>query len=72
MKDISMARQKVSLVPQVPVHISEKRGLECISCGCRQFRVLYTRSLPGGRIIRRRECRYCGKRITTCEMATKP
>lgn len=45
----------------------EKRGLECPHCGCGHFRVLYTRSKPGGRLLRRRECRHCGKRITTYE-----
>ncbi len=45
----------------------EKRGLECPRCGCRHFHVLYTRAVSGGRIRRRRECRYCGRRMTTHE-----
>jgi len=49
----------------------DKRGLECRLecryCGCRRFRVIYTRAAWGGRIIRRRECRHCGKRLTTWE-----
>ncbi len=45
----------------------ERRGLECPRCGCRHFRVIYTRSAWGGRIVRRRECRHCGRRITTSE-----
>jgi transcriptional regulator NrdR family protein len=45
----------------------EVRGLECRRCGCRHFSVIYTRRASGGRLIRRRECRYCGKRITTSE-----
>lgn len=32
-----------------------KRGLECRSCGCETFYVLYTRATVGGRILRRRE-----------------
>jgi len=44
---------------------SEQRGLRCPKCGCQHFRVIYTRSTWGGRIMRRRECRHCGKRITT-------
>ena len=48
---------------------SEKRGLECPRCGCQHFRVLYTRRAWGGRLLRRRECRYCGRRITTYEQA---
>jgi len=42
-------------------------GLECPACGCRHFFVIYTRPTPGGRIRRRRECRHCGRRITTYE-----
>jgi len=45
----------------------EKRGLECPRCGCGHFRVLYTRRALGGRLLRRRECRYCGQRMTTYE-----
>jgi len=44
-----------------------KRGLECRYCGCEHFRVVYTRPTWGGRIMRRRECRHCGKRMTTWE-----
>ena len=45
----------------------EKRGLECPRCGCGHFRVLYTRRTWGGRLLRRRECRHCGQRMTTYE-----
>jgi len=44
-----------------------KRGLSCRWCGCSHFRVIYTRPGWGGRLIRRRECRNCGKRMTTYE-----
>lgn len=44
-----------------------KLGIECPRCGCRHFEVIYTRAASGGRIIRRRECRHCGRRITTQE-----
>jgi transcriptional regulator NrdR family protein len=44
-----------------------RRGLECKSCGCRHFRVLYTRAGSNGKLIRRRECRHCGRRMTTWE-----
>jgi len=47
--------------------LKQKRGLECPKCGCGHFRVLYTRRALGGRLLRRRECRYCGRRITTYE-----
>ena len=43
------------------------QGLSCRRCGCGYFRVLYTRRAVGRRIVRRRECRHCGKRITTWE-----
>jgi len=42
-------------------------GLRCRSCGCRHFRVIYTRPRGDGAIVRRRECRHCGRRITTYE-----
>ena len=45
----------------------DKRGLECRYCGCRHFWVVYTRRGWGGRLIRRRECRHCGERMTTWE-----
>lgn len=46
-----------------------KRGIECRGCGCKHFRVIYTRPVSGGRLVRRRECRHCGKRMTTWEHA---
>jgi len=48
---------------------SDQRGLECRECGCRHFRVVYTRAQRGDCVIRRRECRYCGRRMTTREQA---
>ena len=45
----------------------QKRGPECPKCGCRHFRVLYTRRVWGRRLLRRRECRHCGRRMMTCE-----
>jgi hypothetical protein len=45
----------------------DQRGLVCRECGCRHFRVVYTRPYHGGRIVRRRECRHCGRRVTTWE-----
>jgi len=44
-------------------------GLTCRSCGCHHFCVVYTRRTPGGRLSRRRECRHCGKQVTTREKA---
>ena len=45
----------------------DKRGLECRHGGCKHFRVIYPRPTWGSRIMRRRECRNCGKRMTTWE-----
>lgn len=47
---------------------SDAAGLVCRACGCRHFRVVYLKRLPGA-LLRRRECRHCGKRITTRETA---
>jgi transcriptional regulator NrdR family protein len=44
------------------------RGIECPRCGCRHFYVVYTRPRDG-QIVRRKECRHCGRRITTWERA---
>lgn len=45
------------------------RGLVCTKCGCGHFYVVYTRHVEGRAVVRRRECRYCGHRITTSERA---
>jgi transcriptional regulator NrdR family protein len=50
---------------------SDQKGLVCRHCGCRHFRVIYTRRAWGGRLMRRRECRYCGKRMTTWERSAR-
>jgi transcriptional repressor NrdR len=47
----------------------EERGVRCPQCNCAHLPVLETRKLPGGRIMRRRECRHCGKRFSTYERA---
>jgi hypothetical protein len=41
-------------------------GLACRKCGCRHFKVVYTRPAPGA-IRRLRECRNCGRRVVTTE-----
>jgi len=43
------------------------RGLSCAHCGCRHLPVVYTRHTLDGRILRRRQCRHCGRRVTTWE-----
>ncbi|MFO7958343.1 MAG: hypothetical protein R6X33_14750 [Candidatus Brocadiia bacterium] len=49
--------------------LPEDHGLVCRGCGCRHFHVIYTRRTSKNRILRRRECRHCGRRITTYEEA---
>ncbi|MFL5241262.1 MAG: hypothetical protein ACJ8FY_04080 [Gemmataceae bacterium] len=44
-------------------------GLICRKCGWHRFRVVYTRPRKGGLVVRRRECRQCGERVTTWERA---
>jgi hypothetical protein len=43
------------------------RGVVCRKCGCADLRVLNTR-YSMGRIVRYRQCRNCGKRVTTYEV----
>jgi hypothetical protein len=43
------------------------KGVVCSRCGCADLRVRNTRH-SRGRIVRYRECRHCGKRITTYEV----
>ncbi|HPD29062.1 MAG TPA: hypothetical protein PLL20_03640 [Phycisphaerae bacterium] len=64
-----MSGDSKGLPATMPAAQPVKRGLECPRCGCRHFHVLYTRATIGGRILRRRECRYCGRRVTTYESA---
>lgn len=47
----------------------QRQGICCRTCGCRDLRVVYTRQRPDGKIRRRRECRHCGRRVTTYETA---
>lgn len=54
---------------RTPEKPKEKHGLECPRCGCGHFIVIYTRSAAAKQIMRRRECRHCGRRITTYEQS---
>ena len=45
----------------------QQRGLRCPKCGCGHFRVIYTRRAWGGKVVRNRECRHCGRRVITYE-----
>ena len=58
--------------PRTPAELAAEaaaapRGILCPDCGCRDLRVLRTERQPGGRIMRRRACRHCGRRVTTYE-----
>ncbi|QDV91800.1 hypothetical protein RAS2_29060 [Phycisphaerae bacterium RAS2] len=44
-------------------------GIECRSCGCRHFWVIYVDKSKPNVIVRRRECRNCSRRVTTREIA---
>lgn len=50
-----------------PKQDAKPRGLVCPTCGCQHFEVIYTRATPVGTIRRRRQCRHCGRRVTTSE-----
>jgi len=45
----------------------EQHGIVCPKYGCRHFRAVYTRHARGGKIVRNRECRHCGRRVITYE-----
>ena len=54
--------------PPVVKSAMPAKGIECPDCGCCDLRVVMTRTRQVvGRIRRVRECRHCGKRITTYE-----
>jgi hypothetical protein len=63
------ARLRPAMPGQAPT--TGKRGIECPRCGCRHFYVVYTRPVKDGRILRRRECRHCGRRILTYESSIR-
>jgi len=44
-----------------------RSGVVCPRCGCADLRVRNTR-YSMGRIVRYRECRHCGRRLTTYEV----
>jgi transcriptional regulator NrdR family protein len=55
-------RQRKSWPPK-----DSPRGVVCPRCGCADLRVLNTR-YQSGRIVRYRQCRHCGRRVTTYEV----
>jgi transcriptional regulator NrdR family protein len=49
----------------------EPVGIRCPRCGCQDLRTTHTRRVREGMIRRYKECRHCGRRITTHEATTK-
>lgn len=49
--------------------MSEDRGIRCRACNCGHFRTVWVRHRVGG-VVRKRECRACGKRQLTREKAS--
>jgi len=46
-----------------------EKGIRCRNCGCGHFYVVKTRQAAGGRVMRVRECRHCGRHVVTYEAA---
>lgn len=46
--------------------LEDKEDFGCLKCGCRLYEVLKTVQYKD-RIYRRRQCRYCGHRMSTVE-----
>jgi transcriptional regulator NrdR family protein len=55
-------RQRKTWPPKDSSH-----GVVCPRCACADLRVLNTR-YAHGRIVRYRQCRHCGRRLTTYEV----
>lgn len=66
-KGVDITATEEALVRNDAKQDEDGRGLRCRYCGCHHFFVIYTRRAQGERLIRRRECRHCGARITTFE-----
>lgn len=54
----------------IPQRDGQRLGIVCRHCGSVHHRVVYLRPLPQGVLLRRRECRSCGRRFTTREQAS--
>jgi transcriptional regulator NrdR family protein len=51
--------------------VKDEIGISCPRCGCRELRTTHTRRVRQGMVRRYRECRHCGRRITTHEVTTQ-
>jgi hypothetical protein len=56
-----------SNTPASPDKPADTKGIICPKCGSQHFYVVYTRRGLGGKVVRRRECRHCQRRLTTHE-----
>lgn len=45
----------------------QQRGIACPRCGAQRWEVLATRRVWDQRIMRRRRCLACGRKVTTVE-----
>ena len=68
---LGAGQAEMTLNPEsLAANSADRRGLECPKCGCKHFIVIYTRGAAGGKLIRRRECRHCGRRTILSEVIT--
>lgn len=58
---------RLSELQKRDVTAGSSRGLACPQCGSAELRVIYLKRLPGGVLMRRRECKRCGHRLRTRE-----
>jgi hypothetical protein len=75
MSPFSLDSSRFSIAPPIqndrpePDPDLESKGIRCRDCGCGHFYTLRTTKVFGGRVMRERVCRHCGKRIRTYERA---
>ena len=65
--DLPLRKQQPAIWELASRATNDGVGLVCPRCNGRDFRVIYTRRQEHDTIVRRRECRHCGRRITTRE-----
>jgi len=52
--------------------MTDEKGIECPSCGCRHLFVTHTEPIGDNTIRRRRQCRHCRHRFVTYENIRPP
>lgn len=45
------------------------KGIRCPVCNCGHFKVVRTQPQMGGKVMRERRCRHCGRLVKTYEKA---